>query len=253
MMAAPILKGNPLSMKTLERQLWKQNPTVMFVRTYIWLEMVGFCFLGLNISIFGSLMRGNPYTQDFIQKQTMWLVKRAIKFLVGFSVPRNQLSHTDPTDLEETASFLFGLVWFLCFNGLSTLFRLFNAKAILLEEQYYLTHSWEDKGFHTFPKGICPKVNIIARLENELAYYDSVVHPFNHYTTRAPTSFLCYICFRLCGSAMRLMSHLRGHERKVADGGSMRLWETAVICKRLCSCNLSIYLSIDTDKPTFLY
>ena len=49
------------------------------------------------------------------------------------------------------------------FNGISTLFRLFNAKAILLEEQlwYYLTHSWEDKGVHTFPKGICPKVNVI--------------------------------------------------------------------------------------------
>ena len=31
---------------------------------------------------------------------------------------------------------------------------LFNAKAILLEEQlwYYLTHSWEDKGVHTFPR-----------------------------------------------------------------------------------------------------
>ena len=48
----------------------------------------------------------------------------------------------------------------------------------------YLTHSWEDKGVHTVPKGICPKVNIIARLENELAYYDSAVHRFNHYTTR---------------------------------------------------------------------
>ena len=72
------------------------------------------------------------------------------------------------------------------FNGISTLFRLFNAKAILQEEQYYLTHSWEDKGVHTFSKGICPKVNIIARLENELAYYDSAVHRFNHYTTRTP-------------------------------------------------------------------
>ena len=57
----------------------------------------------------------------------------------------------------------FGLV--SLFNGISTLFRLFNAKAILLEEQkwYYLTHSWEDKGVRTFPKGICPKVNVIAR------------------------------------------------------------------------------------------
>ena len=55
---------------------------------------------------------------------------------------------------------------------------LFNAKAILLEEEqwYYLTHSWEDKEVHTFPKGICSKVNVIERLEYELAYYDSRVH-----------------------------------------------------------------------------
>ena len=51
------------------------------------------------------------------------------------------------------------------FNGISI-------KAILLEEQqwYYLTHSWEDKGVHTFPMGICPKVNVIMRLEYKLAY-----------------------------------------------------------------------------------
>ena len=69
------------------------------------------------------------------------------------------------------------------FNGISTLF---NAKAIILEEEewYYLTHSWEDKGVHTFPKGICSKVNVIARLEFELAFYDSAVQRFNHYTTR---------------------------------------------------------------------
>ena len=29
----------------------------------------------------------------------------------------------------------YGLVWFLLFNGISTHLRLFNAKAILLEEQ----------------------------------------------------------------------------------------------------------------------
>ena len=29
-------------------------------------------------------------------------------------------------------------------------------------------------------------MNIIARLEYELAYYDSAVHRFNHYTTRTP-------------------------------------------------------------------
>ena len=65
---------------------------------------------------------------------------------------------------------------------------LFNAKAILLEEQYwyYLTHSWEDKGVHNFPNGICPKVNIIVQLEFKLAYYNPAVHRFNHYTTRTP-------------------------------------------------------------------
>ena len=64
---------------------------------------------------------------------------------------------------------------------------LFNAKVILLEEQwwYYLTHSWEDNGVHTIPEGIDPKVNVIVRLKFELAY-DSTVHCFNHYTTRTP-------------------------------------------------------------------
>ena len=44
----------------------------------------------------------------------------------------------------------------------------------------------EDKGVYTFPKCICPKVNIIARLGYKLAYYNSTVHCFNHYTMRKP-------------------------------------------------------------------
>ena len=40
--------------------------------------------------------------------------------------------------------------------------------------------NWEDKWVYTFPKGICPKVNVIVRLEFELAYYDSAVQRFNH-------------------------------------------------------------------------
>ena len=85
---------------------------------------------------------------------------------------------------QVVSSHLIGLV--SLFDGISTLFRLFNAKAILLEEQlwYYLTHSWEDKRVHTFPKGICLKVNVIAWLEYGLAYYNSAVHRFNHYTMR---------------------------------------------------------------------
>ena len=46
--------------------------------------------------------------------------------------------------------------------------------------------SWEDKGAHTFSKGIYPKVNVIARLEYEPANYDSEVYRFNHYTLRTP-------------------------------------------------------------------
>ena len=36
---------------------------------------------------------------------------------------------------------------------------------------------------HTFLNGIYPKVNVIAPLEFELAYYGSRVKRFNHYTT----------------------------------------------------------------------
>ena len=48
---------------------------------------------------------------------------------------------------------------------------------------YYLTHRWEDKGVHTFPKGTCLKVNVIVWLEFKLTYYDPAVQHFNHYTT----------------------------------------------------------------------
>ena len=41
---------------------------------------------------------------------------------------------------------------------------LFNAEANFIEERYwyYLTHSCEDKGVHSFPKAICLKVNIFV-------------------------------------------------------------------------------------------
>ena len=79
---------------------------------------------------------------------------------------------------------LLGRFWFLCLMAYQVC-RLFNVKAILLEQQwwYYLIHSWEDKGVHIFPNSICPKVNVIKQLEFELAYYDFAVHRFNHYTT----------------------------------------------------------------------
>ena len=42
---------------------------------------------------------------------------------------------------------------------------------------------WEGKGVHDFPKGICPKVNIIVLLEFEFVYYDLAVQCFNHEDT----------------------------------------------------------------------
>ena len=50
---------------------------------------------------------------------------------------------------------------FLCLVAYLKLRCLFSAKTIILEEQQwcYLTYCWEDKEVHTFPKGICPKVN----------------------------------------------------------------------------------------------
>ena len=49
-----------------------------------------------------------------------------------------------------------------------------------------LIHSWKIKGVKSFPKAICPKITVIMRLELKLAYCDSAVQLFNHYTPRTP-------------------------------------------------------------------
>ena len=58
------------------------------------------------------------------------------------------------------------------------LWGLFDAKDSIIDEQqgYYLTNSWGgDNEIHTFLKYISPKVNIIALLEIELAYFEAIV------------------------------------------------------------------------------
>ena len=72
---------------------------------------------------------------------------------------------------------LFPWEWydFFVFNDISTVAGYFNGKAILVEEQqcYYLTDSREEnKGVRAFPKGNSPKMNVIARVGFEPAYYD---------------------------------------------------------------------------------
>ena len=61
---------------------------------------------------------------------------------------------------------------------------LFNAKTIFVDKQqwYYLTHNWADEEVHTFPNGICMKVNVIAQLEFELTYFQFTVKYISHYT-----------------------------------------------------------------------
>ena len=38
-----------------------------------------------------------------------------------------------------------------------------------------------DKGVHAFPRDICPKMNVIARLEFEISNFLAIL---NHYATR---------------------------------------------------------------------
>ena len=85
---------------------------------------------------------------------------------------------------------LYGIV-FLCVSvSHINLCGSFNAKATLVEQLwYYLTHRKEDKGVHTFPLGICPKVNLKVCLEFELTWYNSAVQRFNHYTTKTTRCF----------------------------------------------------------------
>ena len=54
-----------------------------------------------------------------------------------------------PIEFWNSIRFGFFVKWHINFC------RLFNAKAILLEEQkwYCLTHSWEDKGVYAFTQG----------------------------------------------------------------------------------------------------
>ena len=51
-----------------------------------------------------------------------------------------------------------------------------------------ITYIWENKGIHTFPRVIRPKVNVITWLEFELGYFDVVVQVIRHHATGTPSS-----------------------------------------------------------------
>ena len=78
-----------------------------------------------------------------------------------------------------------GSVRFLCLMRINLVGYLISKPPFQKERYwYYLTHRWKDKRVYIFPQSIYSKVNVIVRLEFELAYYDSIVYRFNHYTTR---------------------------------------------------------------------
>ena len=83
------------------------------------------------------------YTARWGGVSIVWLAK-TFKNWVSLLVSKNRIKKLKKPYVPETTE----VVVVSLFNGISTLCRLFNAKATLLEEQswYYLTHSWEDKG-----------------------------------------------------------------------------------------------------------
>ena len=54
-----------------------------------------------------------------------------------------------------------------------------------------------DKEIHSFSNGLCPKVNVMAQMKYELAYYDIAVQYVSHSTTGPPPVFYYYFLFKL--------------------------------------------------------
>ena len=81
---------------------------------------------GIELTLIGDVTGSNQRLYPLCHK---WLSSTFQPPEEGLSVQRPKCcdKHGDKDQVW------FGLVWFLCFNGISTLCRLFNAKAILVE------------------------------------------------------------------------------------------------------------------------
>ena len=74
-------------------------------------------------------------------------------------------------------------VWFSLFHGISTFVGYLMPKSPLYKIVVVLFNPHlGDKGVHSFPEGISPKVNVIERLEFELVYFKAAIQHFNHNT-----------------------------------------------------------------------
>ena len=125
-----------------------------------------------------------------------WLLKIQLKFIssgikvyskIGHYFPNGQIYKETETTVKispipdahaqsekRLKQKRFGLVSFVSWH--IKLRRIFTVKTILSKKQlwYNLTHSCGHKGFHTFSKGISPKVNEIARLEDGYIILDII-------------------------------------------------------------------------------
>ena len=57
---------------------------------------------------------------------------------------------------------------------------------------------WDNTVVHTFPHGISLKVNVIAQLEFEQAYFEAAIHYISHYATGISPYIYIYICVCVC-------------------------------------------------------
>ena len=95
---------------------------------------------------------------------------------------------------------------------------------------YDLTWDWTQVfraiSEHIFPKGIRPKVNVLARLEFELAYYDFAVRCFKHYHEDILLSALGFLYFAelmmMTGSLGGVAANLQSCDIKVSEFKSTR-------------------------------
>ena len=87
---------------------------------------------------------------------------------IAFNFAKNKKTKKTKQNIKQNKIGLYSLNYCLfivlvsLIYGISSFVGHFNAKE---QQWYYLTHSWEDEGVHTFHRGICPKVNVIVRLE----------------------------------------------------------------------------------------
>ena len=120
----------------------------------------------------------------------------------------------------------FSLVWFVCVRAFQPLWVIQCQnhhcwKTVMVLFNQLLGESIRQ--FISFPKVISPKVNVIARLEFELAYYDIAVKCISHNTTRI-VILICYLTLFDYVSKLSLVNELTIKSRIPTRSAEMSLF-----------------------------